>query len=218
MQEQNHPLQLAIEELKSMPKIDIKGKSYTQISTRILVFRKYYPDASITTKILHDDEKRVVVQATIIINDKIVSTGLSEEFRNEGFINQSSALENGETSAIGRALAGLSLMGGSEYASSFEVANAIANQEYRQNHSQPPNNTNQQNYQPRHNQQVQNNTQHTDLSQLTAQGISFVQQGSNIIAVGENLYSLRDLLKLKNFKFNPSSKQWYRSVNNQQVA
>jgi hypothetical protein len=46
----------------------------------------------------------------------------------QGKINMTSALEVAETSAIGRALANLGLMGG-EYASSNEVFDAVANQQ-----------------------------------------------------------------------------------------
>ena len=125
-----HPLQLAVEELQKMPTIDIKGKSYTQVSTRLAVFRKYFPDASISTILIHDDEQRVVIQAKITIGDTVISTGFAEEFRGDGWINATSALENAETSSIGRALAGLSLHG-NEYASSFEVSNAISQQQAR---------------------------------------------------------------------------------------
>jgi len=123
-----HPLQLAVEELQKMPTIDIKGKSYTQVSTRLAVFRKYFPDASISTILVHDDEQRVVIQARITIGDTVISTGFAEEFRGDGWINATSALENAETSSIGRALAGLSLHG-NEFASSFEVSNAISQRE-----------------------------------------------------------------------------------------
>ena len=142
MQNQHHPLQLAVEELQKMPTIDIKGKSYTQVSTRLAVFRKFFPDASISTVLIHDDDQRVVIQAKIKIGDQLLSTGFAEEYRGDGWINATSALENAETSSIGRALAGLSLSG-NEYASSFEVANAVAQQSHKQsNSSQQSHNTN----------------------------------------------------------------------------
>ena len=45
-----------------------------------------------------------------------VGAGMAEEIRGQGMVNTTSALENAETSAIGRALASLGLAGG-EYAS-----------------------------------------------------------------------------------------------------
>ena len=212
-------LQQAVEELKNMPTIDIKGKSYTQVSSRMAVFRKYFPNYSIITNILHDDEIRVVVQTKITTPDGvIIATGLAEEYRGESLINTSSALENGETSSIGRALACLSL-GGSEYASSFEVANAVAQQNQTQSYNQNPRTSNQQNFQSQQKRtQYKEHAPDNSQSLLTEQGITFMQQGSNTVAIGNNLYNQRDLLKSNGFKFDPSSKQWWRKNTNQQAA
>jgi hypothetical protein len=56
----------------------------------------------------------------------VLATGHAEEYRGDGYINKTSAMENCETSAVGRALSAAGLSGG-EYASSFEVDNAINN-------------------------------------------------------------------------------------------
>jgi hypothetical protein len=57
-----------------------------------------------------------------------LATGYSEEVRAASKINATSALENAETSAIGRCLSALGF-GGTEYASADEVANAIQQQQ-----------------------------------------------------------------------------------------
>lgn len=124
----------AIAEIVNLPKSDkvnIKGKFYTQVVTRVDEFRKAYGDAaSITTKVILHDKERVVVKATIkVFNDgkwNVIGSDYAEEFRGEGMVNKTSALENCCTSAIGRALSACGL-GGGEYASSFEVDNAINN-------------------------------------------------------------------------------------------
>ena len=56
----------------------------------------------------------------------MISSDYAEEYRGDGYINKTSALENCCTSAIGRALAALGVIGG-EYATSNEVDNAINN-------------------------------------------------------------------------------------------
>ena len=124
----------AINEIVNLPKSDkvnIKGKFYTQVVTRVDEFRKAYGDAaSITTKVIQHDKERVVVKATVrVFNDgswHVIGSDYAEEFRGEGMVNKTSALENCCTSAIGRALSACGL-GGGEYASSFEVDNAINN-------------------------------------------------------------------------------------------
>ena len=127
MENQNttQPLYAAMEELQRMPKIDIKGKSYATVASRVEAFRRHFPTATIETQLVHDDEQRVIIQAQIRVDSTLVSTGFAEEFRGDGMINATSALENAETSAIGRGLSAAGLMGG-EYASSFEVGNAIS--------------------------------------------------------------------------------------------
>ena len=144
---QNDLLQKAIAELKNSPTVDIKGKSYTQVSTRINIFRKYFPTASIETQITYNDDVRVIIQTKISLNDKVIATGYAEEVRGDGnYINQTSAVENCETSSIGRALSNLGL-GGSEYASANELENALSQQEQiKQNNNQRT--TNQQTYRP----------------------------------------------------------------------
>ena len=73
------------------------------------------------TQIVVDDGKRVVIKAIASDKDgRILGSGFAEEIRGEGHVNKTSALENAETSAIGRCLASLGISGG-EYASANEL-------------------------------------------------------------------------------------------------
>src|SRR3972149_1965185 len=103
----------------------IHGKEYSTVARRVGIFRERYPDWTLATEIISRNEECVVMKAAI--SDQAgrgLATGHSEEFRKASQINKTSALENAETSAIGRALAALGL-GGTEFASADEVANAI---------------------------------------------------------------------------------------------
>lgn len=118
-------LQKAIAELKGAVSVNIKGKSYTTVATRLEVFRNHFPDHAITTELLPTDGKYVRVKATICTPEgEPRATGMAEEDRSWGQINKTSAVENCETSAIGRALAAFGLHGG-EYASADEVDLAV---------------------------------------------------------------------------------------------
>ena len=103
---------------------EIKGKRYALVKPRVEVFRMFYGfNYGISTNIISDEPNRVVVQATIKNeNGMTIGSGLAEEFRtgNTKEVNFVSAIENAETSAIGRALASLSLHG-AEYASANEM-------------------------------------------------------------------------------------------------
>ena len=89
--------------------VDIKGKAYVQVHDRVLYFNDTYKNGGIATELISDpQDARVVVKATVTPDhatpDRIF-TGYAQEVVGEGFINKTSALENAETSAVGRALA-----------------------------------------------------------------------------------------------------------------
>lgn len=98
------------------------GKMYLQVVHRVEAFRRTLgAEFGIDTQIIVDDGHRVVVKAVVTNRDGItVGSGMAEEIRGQGHVNTTSALENAETSAIGRALASLGLSGG-EYASANEM-------------------------------------------------------------------------------------------------
>lgn len=74
------------------------------VSDRVLYFNETYPEGSITTELLSaPDAKTVVVKATVTIGSRTF-TGHSQAVVGEGYINKVAALENAETSAVGRAL------------------------------------------------------------------------------------------------------------------
>jgi hypothetical protein len=111
--------------------VNIHGKQYKTVALRVQEFFDSYPDRKfgIVTEILSRDEVQVCVKATIVDTSSgvVIATGHAEEFRRAGNINRTSALENAETSAIGRALAAFGF-GGSEFASANEVQTAIQQQ------------------------------------------------------------------------------------------
>lgn len=110
--------------------VNIHGKEYKTVAKRVDEFRQDNgKDLSIITSLVDRDENAVVMKAEILDKDgRVIATGYAEEYRTASQINKTSALENCETSAIGRALANFGL-GGGEYASADEVANAINQQE-----------------------------------------------------------------------------------------
>jgi len=106
--------------------VNIRGKEYQTVALRVHGFREAFPSYSLVTTILHRDLDCVVMLATIADESgRVIATGHAEEYRKASEINKTSALENAETSAIGRALAALGL-GGTEFASADEVARAIS--------------------------------------------------------------------------------------------
>ena len=79
---------------------------------------------------------------------------------------------------------------------------------YQQQSSHTPNN--QQNY------QMQNNSQ--NHSALTNLGLAVVQQGQNLIVVGETVFENKETIKQNGFRWDGANKQWYKPLEQQQAA
>ena len=115
------------------------GKWYPTVALRVEAFRRFFQTAYglVTEQLTRegDDPDIVVMRATVIhyhaqgaTHGRPVATGHAEEIRGKGTVNQTSALENCETSAIGRALAAFGLVG-DEMASAQEMEQAIHEQQ-----------------------------------------------------------------------------------------
>jgi hypothetical protein len=81
---------------------------YETVEERLVKFWKDYPDGQIHTKVLEHTSSRFIVEASIYRTEADLrpwTTGLAEETVQGRGVNATSALENCETSAIGRALA-----------------------------------------------------------------------------------------------------------------
>ena len=81
---------------------------YETVEERLVKFWKEHPDGQIHTKLLENTSSRFIVEASIYRTEadpRAWTTGLAEETVQGRGVNATSALENCETSAIGRALA-----------------------------------------------------------------------------------------------------------------
>tara|TARA_R100001443_G_scaffold69657_1_gene78119 strand:+ start:44 stop:637 length:594 start_codon:yes stop_codon:yes gene_type:complete len=126
----------------------IKDKEYVPVDERLLAFHKYY-DGHIETEVLERDtcidqlsgkqaERYVVVARVYPYSFDMEAdehtrsrfyTGSASEISTQGFINKTSALENCETSAIGRALGIMGIGLDNGVASAQEVIQAKKSQE-----------------------------------------------------------------------------------------
>lgn len=114
-------------------KVDINGAKYTKVSKRLEVLRKKLGfNIRIKTELLTVTDLSVICKTEIFIfknNEWFpVATGHAEENRSSNEINKVAAVENAETSSIGRALAALGLSG-DEYASLEELLTKITKKE-----------------------------------------------------------------------------------------
>ena len=122
-------------DIKTKP---IKGKDYAEVNERITAFRKLFPEGFITTNVISHENGLIVMGASCGFYAEdgsmhILGTGTAYEKAGSSQINNTSYIENCETSAVGRALgmAGFGLV--ASIATAEEVANAI----YQQNNPTP---------------------------------------------------------------------------------
>ncbi len=117
--------------------ITIKGKKYILVSDRVLYFNAHYPYGFIRTELVSNPESdNVIVKATVYPNDEVDGlkkdnigysstrrefTGYSQATKGDGLVNRTAALENAETSAVGRALAMMGIGVLDSIASSDEI-------------------------------------------------------------------------------------------------
>ena len=127
---------------------DIKGKGYAEVNQRIKAFRMVYPQGTIETKMISNQNGVCIFEAKVYsapykcTNSTIdgvitvdtqhqgvlLATGTAYEKENSTFINKTSYIENCETSAVGRALGMAGFGIDTSVASAEEVQNAINNQ------------------------------------------------------------------------------------------
>ena len=129
------PLIIAVKNMAELPdedKVNIRGKLYAEVHTRVQAFREAFGSRGrIISKVHQADEKRVLTETTISVfldghmgGWQVIGNDFAEEYRSSSPVNKTSAVENCLTSSIGRALASCGLSGGN-YASFDEVNHAI---------------------------------------------------------------------------------------------
>jgi hypothetical protein len=112
---------------------------YAEVAERLPLFWKDCPRGRIVTEIIVDDGTRIVMRASLYadIGDPVpTTTGFAEEIRGSSMVNKTSAVENCETSAIGRSLSNYQFQGSKKRASLEEMVKV-----YRQG-EQPQTTTN----------------------------------------------------------------------------
>lgn len=119
-----------IEDLKKQKAVPQHGKDYYTVASRhSVLISNFVGRVSINSEIIEAlcDQNKVAVKVILNVDNWGSFSGLALERYDSSFINKTSALENAETSALGRALASFGLHG-SEFASADELINAKNNQ------------------------------------------------------------------------------------------
>lgn len=121
---------------ESIKTTDIKGKEYADVNQRIKAFRMVYPDGSIVTEMISNENGICIFKASVYSGSDsslgglggLLGIGHAYEKEGSSFINRTSYIENCETSAVGRALGMAGFGIDVSVASAEEVQNAMLNQ------------------------------------------------------------------------------------------
>ena len=122
-----------------MSKDDIL-KDYITVNERILKFYELYPQGRINTELISWNDSIIIMKAYAYRDETNVISSTGHAFEKEGssYINKTSALENCETSVVGRCLANLGLEIKRGVASREEVENAVSAQQILKDEKETP--------------------------------------------------------------------------------
>lgn len=126
----NEAIRTTVIEKRNKKTGEVTKKDYAEVFQKIKAFRMLYPNGQITTEFQFISDGVVVFTASAKDEDgKVLGTGTAYEKEGSSFINETSYIENCETSAVGRALSMCGIGIDFGVASYEEVANAIKQQE-----------------------------------------------------------------------------------------
>ena len=109
--------------------VEIKGKKYSTVGLRIAKLREYFGTNISTEFIVHENtDDKVFIECKICLNletgPQFLANGFAEKKRETNFITRTSAVEFCQTTALGRACAGLGIIGDHNIASAEEIYGA----------------------------------------------------------------------------------------------
>jgi hypothetical protein len=113
---------------------------YETVESRLEKWWKDYPDGRVATKLEQASDTRYIVSAELFKTEadaKSCATGLASESISDRGVNSTSALENCETSAIGRALANAGYAAKGKRASREEMTKVVQSETWSVDRTDP---------------------------------------------------------------------------------
>ena len=125
------------------------------------------------------------------------------------------AIDNASKSAVSDSLKRSLRSFGGQFGNNLYSKTHSANQNNQQSYQQPAqiqqSQQPQQQYQQPPTQQVQNNTPQ-DYSSLYNIGLTIMEQGQNLVVIGDDIFSKKDSIKACGFRWDGNTKMWYKPL------
>lgn len=131
IEEANNTIKPMIISRKNKETGKVEKKGYAEVHQRIKAFRMVHPNGNIETQLIYNENGICVFKADIYDSEgkHLANATAQENIKSNSFINQYNAIENCETSAVGRALGFAGFGVDNSLASAEEVQISIKKQE-----------------------------------------------------------------------------------------
>lgn len=128
------------------------------------------------------------------------------------------AIDNASKSAVSDSLKRSLRSLGAQFGNNLYSKTPNTNQSYQQPAQQLQQQHNQPNQQQAPVQQPQSPHNPNDYSSLYNIGLTIMEQGQNLVVVGDDIFSKKDSIKACGFRWDGASKMWYKAIDQQQAA
>ena len=131
------------------------------------------------------------------------------------------AIDNASKSAVSDSLKRSLRSLGGQFGNDLYSKSPNINQNYQQQSTQQlqqPQQYLQQNQQQTQQVAVQQSHNPNDFSSLYSIGLTIMEQGKNLVVVGDDIFSKKDSIKACGFRWSGESKMWYKPIDQQQAA
>ncbi len=124
------------------------------------------------------------------------------------------AIDNASKSSVSDALKRSLRSMGAQYGNNLYSKTPSVSQSHQQSGQVQQS---QQQYQQPQTKQIQNNTPQ-DYSSLYSIGLTIMEQGQNLVVIGDDIFSKKDSIKACGFRWDGNTKMWYKPLEQQQAA
>lgn len=107
---------------------EITSKEYAEVNQRIKAFRMVYPTGAIITEMISNQNGICIFRAEVSDDGSLLGVGHAYEKESSSYINETSFIENCETSAVGRALGMAGFGINASVASAEEIKKSMMNE------------------------------------------------------------------------------------------